>query len=120
MTGTVPEGKHRFYAKAYDSAGNIGQSPTINVTVEHLDKIPPTVYVDNPFDGSILPSASIWVSAKASDDYGVSKVEFYVDDQLLATDSKSPYEAIWDASVYPNESSHIIYVNTVIFCPHID
>jgi len=55
----------------------------------------PSVSVSFPADGSVIPSyiPSIPVKASATDADGViSKVEFYINDTLAATDLSAPYE----------------------------
>ncbi|MFX1532713.1 MAG: Ig-like domain-containing protein [Promethearchaeota archaeon] len=47
---------------------------------------------------------SLSVTASASDDVGVDRVEFYVDDVLKATDTSSPYGCDWDTTSYSNGS----------------
>ncbi|MBU4446174.1 hypothetical protein KJ656_14030, partial [bacterium] len=54
------------------------------------DTTPPTVSITSPADGSTV-SGSVTISATASDNIGVSKVELYVDETLKATDGTSPY-----------------------------
>jgi len=55
----------------------------------------PSVSVSFPADGSVIPSyiPSIPVKASATDADGIiSKVEFYINDTLAATDLSAPYE----------------------------
>jgi hypothetical protein len=47
------------------------------------------------------------VSANASDDKGVSKVDFYIDSALKSTDSASPYNYSWNTSGL--SGTHTIY-----------
>jgi subtilisin family serine protease len=54
------------------------------------DTTAPTVIITSPVGGTKIGN-SLSVSASASDDVGVSKVELYVDGALKATDSSSPY-----------------------------
>jgi subtilisin family serine protease len=61
------------------------------------DTTPPTTSISSPSDGTTV-SGTVTISATASDDVGVSKVEFYVDDVLLATDTTSPYSASWNST----------------------
>ncbi len=51
----------------------------------------PTVTVTSPSNGAALKGANVTVSATASDNVGVAKVEFYVDNALQVTDSSAPY-----------------------------
>jgi hypothetical protein len=63
------------------------------------DTTPPTVSASE--SGS---SGTISFSASASDANGVSKVEFYVDGTLKATDTSSPYSATLDSTTLSNGS----------------
>ncbi|GEM_PF-1428171 len=58
---------------------------------------PPTVKITNPSNGDTV-SGNVSITADASDDVGVTKVEFYIDDTLKSTDTSSPYEYTWDSS----------------------
>ena len=89
-------GSHTVLAKAYDAAGNT-TSASATVTVSNADTTPPTVSVTSPADGSTV-SGSVTVSAMASDNVGVSRVEFYVDGTLKGTASSSPYAYVWDTT----------------------
>ena len=60
---------------------------------------PPTVQITNPSDGSTV-SGTIIVTAEASDDKGISKVEFYLNDSLKSTDINSVYQWSWDTTQY--------------------
>ncbi len=51
---------------------------------------PPTITLIEPVGGEV--SGTIWVRANASDDVSISKVEFYVDNQLKFTDTSAPYQ----------------------------
>jgi hypothetical protein len=93
-TGTVPYGPHTLYAKAYDAALNAGTSQIIAVTV--LDATPPTVSITSPANGgSVAKNATTTITTSASDNVGVTKVEFYVGSTLKCTDTTSPYTCAW-------------------------
>ncbi len=87
-TITPSLGEHFYYAKITQSDGKILWSAPIWVTqtAGSGDTIAPTVSASE--SGS---SGTITLSATASDNVGVSKVEFYVDNQLKGTDTASPY-----------------------------
>ncbi|MFX0091700.1 MAG: lamin tail domain-containing protein [Candidatus Hodarchaeota archaeon] len=70
------------------------------------DTTPPSVTITNPSNGATV-SGIVSVTADASDDVGVSKVEFYIDDVLKYTDSMSPYSYSWDTTSY-NNGTHSI------------
>lgn len=88
-------GNHTLMAKAHDSSNNVGQSGTSQVVVSNVvDSIPPTVTILNPPNGTQI-SKSIIIQASATDNFAISKVEFYVDGVLKATDSAAPYTYSW-------------------------
>lgn len=72
---------------------------------EEIDESP-TVSITNPADGSTV-AGTVNITADASDDNGISKVEFYIDGRLKFTDSSSPYSYSWDTTA-ENDGSHII------------
>jgi chitodextrinase len=88
---------HNIQARATDSFGNTSASPVTTVTI--ADKAAPTASVTSPAAGAIL-RGPITLNATAADDAagsGLAKVEFYIDGQLVGTDTTSPYTAAWDS-----------------------
>jgi hypothetical protein len=67
------------------------------------DTTAPTVSLTAPVNGATV-SGSVSVTANASDNVGVSKVEFYVDGALKATDTTSSYTYSWDTTQVSNGS----------------
>ncbi|WP_224957108.1 Ig-like domain-containing protein [Geomonas subterranea] len=104
-TTTVVDGNWTLSTKAYDAAGNVGQSQSVTVTVANTssDLIAPAVSLTSPGSGSTV-TGSVVISANASDNVGVSKVEFYRDGTLLSTLSASPYSYTWDTKTSTNGS----------------
>ncbi len=81
-----PDGPHTFYARAFDAANNSGVSNPITFTLSN-DSEPPSASAS--VNGG---SGTIALSAYATDNKGVSKVEFYVDNMLRATaPANQPY-----------------------------
>jgi hypothetical protein len=66
-----------------------------------VDSAAPTVSLASPTNNSTV-NGTIAVAATASDDVGVSKVEFYVNNTLKVTDTNSPYSYSWDTATSPN------------------
>lgn len=63
------------------------------------DVTPPTVSVTAPAGGSTVSAGStVTVTASAADNVAVTKVEFYVDNSLKATDTSSPYSYAWSTT----------------------
>jgi subtilisin family serine protease len=96
-TDATSEGNHTLTSKAYDAAGNVGTSAPVTVTVNY-DPTPPTVALTAPASGAIL-TGTVAVSADASDNKAVARVEFYRGATLLGTDTTAPYSIQWNTSV---------------------
>jgi thermitase len=61
-----------------------------------VDTQPPTVSITSPINGSYVSRGkTITISATASDNVGVQKVDFYINNSLLRTDTTAPYTASW-------------------------
>jgi hypothetical protein len=59
----------------------------------------PTVSVTQPSDGdSVTVGQSVTFAANAADADGIDRVLFFLDGNLLATDTTAPYEVNWTAS----------------------
>src|SRR4051794_8986381 len=67
------------------------------------DITPPTTSITAPLAGATV-SGTTTVSASASDNIGVTKVEFYLDGALKSTDTTSPYSWSWDTTTATNGS----------------
>jgi len=70
------------------------------------DTTPPSVSITSPSNGATV-SGTVSVQASASDNVGVSKVEFYIDNILKSTDTASPYSYSWDTTGYANANYDI-------------
>ena len=93
---TVTTGTHTLYAVATDTVGNTATSTTISVTV---DRTLPTVSMTAPSNGALVSGTAVPLSATASDNVGISQVDFYRDSNvLLGTDNTSPYGIDWDST----------------------
>lgn len=67
------------------------------------DTTAPTTSITAPIAGAIV-SGTTTVSASASDNVGVTKVEFYLDGVLQSTDTTSPYSWSWNTTTASNGS----------------
>jgi len=74
------------------------------------DTTPPTVSISSPVSGQTVFEV-VTISVTTQDNEGVSRVQFFVDDTLLSTDSEFPFEYLCDTTSYPDNSSHVIYVS---------
>ena len=89
---TVGNGPHSLTARATDDAGNQTTSAAVSITVGNSS--PPTTSITSPTGGSV--AGTVTVNANASDDVGVTKVEFYADGLLFGTDTTPPFSASWN------------------------
>ncbi|MFY0571258.1 PHB depolymerase family esterase [Archangium lansingense] len=104
-TAAATNGAHTLVARAYDAAGNTSTSSTLSVTVTGgiSDTTAPTVAITFPTAGSTVAGA-IDIAATASDDTGVTKVEFLIDGavvgQGVASLQAGPYTYNWNTTSY--------------------
>lgn len=100
----LAKGSHTLLAKAYDAAGNVGSSTPVAFSIDNTtaDSEPPLISVSA--SGS---SGAISFSAVASDNVGVSKVEFLVDGTLKGTDTAAPYGMTLD-SLTLGDGNHVL------------
>lgn len=94
---TATLGSHTLKAIAYDAAGNSATASTIVNVQSAGDTTPPTVSFSAPTNNSTLSTATSLL-VTASDNIGVSKVEFYDGATFLGSDSSAPYAIIWNGS----------------------
>lgn len=66
------------------------------------DNESPTVSIISPQDNDTIRIHTTVISADANDNNEVEYVEFYVDNELIDTDSTSPYESNWSIAEYEN------------------
>lgn len=87
-----PDGPAELLAVAYDSAGNQGVSPPVQVVVDNVadppDTTPPSVSFATPSPGAEVNRA-VQVEVVAQDDQALAAVELWIDGQLKRTDISS-------------------------------
>ena len=76
--------------------------------------LPPAIEITSPANGTTL-SGVVTVSANATDDKGVAKVMFYIDNNLVAEDTASPYTYSWNLANYTNGTHSVkaVAVDTI-------
>ena len=98
-TAGLSNGEHVLTAVARDAAGRSTMSTNVNVTVAN-DVTAPQIALSTP-GGSV--SGTITLAATASDDFGVTGVQFTVDGIPVGVERTSaPYEFAWDSSTESN------------------
>ena len=63
----------------------------------------PTVSITSPLDGATV-SGNVPITADASDDVGVTQVEFFVDGASIGVDTIAPYAVSWDSTTLTDGS----------------
>lgn len=99
-TATISDGNYILSAKSYDTSGNIGQSSNVTVSVIN-DTTAPSVAITTPYSNATI-GGTVVVNASASDNIGVSKVEFYLNGILKSTATTAPYSFSWNTTTAAN------------------
>lgn len=94
-------GAHTIKATPYNKNKQSGNSLSVSFTVINsgatsTDTVAPTVSFASPSGNqTVSGNTAINITATASDNVGVSRVEFYKNGVLFATDTTSPYGTTW-------------------------
>jgi hypothetical protein len=112
LTSTyLKTGTHYFRVQRYGGTGTdyyyFKVTVTTGGTPPPSDTTAPTTALTAPAAGATV-SGTTTISASASDNVAVTKVEFYVDSALKGTDTSSPYSYSWDTTAYSN-AAHTLY-----------
>ena len=66
------------------------------------DVVPPSVNITYPVNGStVRKNSTVNITANASDNVAVARVEFYVGGNLLCLDAAAPYSCSWNVPKPP-------------------
>jgi len=79
----------------------------VSVATSTPDTTAPTTSITAPANGATV-SGTTTVSASASDNVGVTKVEFYLDGALQSTSTASPYSWSWNTTTASNASHSLV------------
>ena len=104
---TDSDGTHSISAEATDNDANTSLD-NVSVTVDNIDDLP-SVSITNPNNGSTV-SGTVTITADASDDKGVTQVEFFVDGASVGVDNdgSNGWSASWDSTITADDSTHFI------------
>jgi thermitase len=133
-TTTLPDGNATVGVNASDAAGNFVQkfitvtvkngisqptntpTPTVvlptptntpipSPTPTSSDTTSPSVSITSPLNGStVAVRSTVSIQASASDNIGITRVEFYVNGTLSCSDTSSPYTCSWKVPGAKNKS----------------
>lgn len=99
-TTGLSAGNYTLSTKAYDAANNVGSSTATTVSLANpSDTTAPTTTITSPSNNAnVTVGDTVNVAANASDNVGVSKVEFLLNGNVVATDTTAPYTYAWDTT----------------------
>ena len=103
-SSSLSNGSHAISAVATDSDGNSTTSAAVSVKVDNTtkDTTAPTVTLTSPAGGAKV-SGTVAVTATASDNVSVARVQFQLDNANVgAADAASPYVFSWDSTKTAN------------------
>ncbi len=109
-TITLPNGTLQAIRGVYRYGGVASPCPggtmddvddLVFAVVQETDTQPPTATLTSPAAGATL-SKTVTLSATASDNFGVTQVEFYDGTTLLGTATSAPYSLSWDTRTAAN------------------
>ncbi len=106
-TTALANGSPELTAVARDAAGHTATTAAVTVTVAN-DSGAPTVSLTRPGTGTAV-SGTVTLAATATDDIGVTSVQFFVDGVPLgAADVDAPYELLWPTAAAAANGSHVL------------
>ena len=112
-SASTSDGEHAISAIATDTASNTGTDVN-GFTVDNIDDAP-DVSLTQPTDGALVSTATVLLSADASDDNGVTQVEFFLDGTTslgIDTDGGDGWVGSWDTTASADGSYAITAVAT--------
>jgi hypothetical protein len=86
---TLTPGNHTLTATAYDAAG-LNATSTVTFTVPQPNTAP-TVSITSPTANQSISGGNVSYAATATDDAGVSRVEFKLDGSVVSSDTAAPF-----------------------------
>ena len=101
--------EHIWYAIAYDSENNSSHTDPISIYVDNIDNIPPSGMVTYPYAGQNV-NGIIEIQTEVYDNFGISQVQFYINDSLLFIDDENPFEYEWNTLLFSEDEEHIITI----------
>lgn len=94
-TTALASGSYALTARAVDFAGNAMTSAPVTVTV--LDQVAPAVALTAPMEDESV-QGTVTLAAIADDAVGVTRVEFLVGPDVVATATTAPYTVSWNSA----------------------
>lgn len=99
-----PAVSYQFAVTTYDAYGSESEMSNVVVLAE---QVPPVVELNSPPTGTSVTGV-VNVTASATDNVGVTKVEIWVNNVLATTATEVPCTYSWDTSVLPQGSYTVV------------
>jgi len=106
------DAEHTISVVLIDLAGNESPLNPISVFVDNDpagDITPPIVLITTPVAGQDL-TGTVSIEVLAEDDFGMDRVEFFINGDSVHTDTSDPFDYIWDTETVTDDMDHIIAV----------
>jgi len=109
ITESLTSGSYYYYVHAVQADGHDVWSAPMWITyqVGGGDTTPASTSITAPANGATV-SGTTNVTATASDNVGVTRVEFFLDGALQSTDTSSPYAWSWNTASSANGSHALV------------
>lgn len=109
-TAQLIAGPYRLGARAVDAAGNEA-SATVRVQLRGAcnpdgDCPPQSVRIINPVGGAAV-CGTLTIEATATDDHGISRFEFHLDDRPIGVSEEAPWRFVWNTEQYA-DGEHLL------------
>ena len=104
--------EHTISVVLIDLAGNESPLNPISVFVDNEpagDITPPIVLITNPVAGQDL-TGNVSIEVLAEDDFGMDRIEFFINGDSVHTDTSDPFDYIWNTGTFTDDMDHIIAV----------
>jgi hypothetical protein len=93
----VVDGTHTLQARAYDAAGNVGVSPSVNIVVQNIvSTVGPTVAITSPANGSTVSSQQRIAITSSEPGHRIIEVDVYIDGWYAGYSRQANPVFIWD------------------------
>jgi subtilisin family serine protease len=103
-TGAPYDASNSPWPMAHRDARN---SNTIASTVVRRETVPPRVWLTEPANGAPV-AGTVTVRARAWDNLGIRRVDFYAGNKWLGAAAAAPYSVAWDSTALPDGPHTVI------------
>jgi len=81
------------------------QNPPSQYDDVHIQDNQPEIEITSPKQGDLIIQSVLTVKAQAQATLGIKQIDFFLNNQLVGTDTTQPYSVTFNLSYYPNTSA---------------